>query len=900
MAEQLFLIDGTAFAYRSFYAIRGLTNSKGMATNAVFGFARVMLKMLREQDPSHVAVVFDAPGKTFRSDMFPEYKATRKETPEDLISQLPLLDRLIEAFNIPVMRIAGVEADDVIGTLARKAEAVNMAAVLVTGDKDALQLVTDKVTVYDPYKDGAGKWYGPEDVKERYGVLPDGVVNVMALMGDASDNVPGIQGIGEKTARTLMEKYGTLEELYEHTGELKGKQKERIESGRDMAFLSRDLVTIKTDVDLEFDLDACCRRDFDKEALVSLFTELEFQSLAEEFLPDAFTEEAPEYGLIITEESLVRVIDEMRAASAFAVDTETTSTEPMRAELVGMSLSCAANTGYYIPVGHAPELMTQCREDAPAGETILTRERALELLRPLLEDPAVGKAGHNLKYDLIIFAQAGVKLAGIVFDSMIASYLTDPSRMRHNLAEVSLHYLKRRVIPIADLIGTGAKQITFDAVPVKLACTYAAEDADISWRLREQIEPVLEERGLVKLFKDVELPLLAVLASMEQAGIAIDTQLFEQLQREVAQQLQTLEREIIELAGEDFQINSPKQLQGILFGKLGLKPQRRTKTGFSTDMEVLEALAGEHRLPAKVLEYRTLEKLRGTYIEALPKLVNPETGRIHSSFNQAVAATGRLSSSDPNLQNIPVRTELGRRIRGGFIACDEQHRLISADYSQIELRVLAHLSGDQALREAFEQDLDIHRDTAARIFDVMPETVTPEMRRQAKAVNFGVVYGISAFGLSKGLGITNKAAGRFIDQYFATYPGVRKWIDQTLEEATAKGYVTTLLNRRRYVPELQSKNNQVRRAAERVTINTPVQGTASDIIKLAMLRVDDALTALDTRLLLQVHDELVAEAPADRAAEAAACMREIMESAVSLDVALKVDVQIGQHWAEIH
>ncbi|MCL4216291.1 MAG: DNA polymerase I, partial [Candidatus Hydrogenedentes bacterium] len=765
MAEQLFLIDGTAFAYRSFYAIRGLSNSKGMATNAVFGFARVMLKMLREQDPSHVAVVFDAPGKTFRSDMFPEYKATRKETPEDLIAQLPLLDRLIEAFNIPVMRIARVEADDVIGTLARKAEALNMATVLVTGDKDALQLVTDKVKVYDPYKDGTGKWYGPEDVKERYGVLPEDVVNVMALMGDASDNVPGIQGIGEKTARTLMEKYGTLEELYKHTDELKGKQKERIEAGRDMAFLSRDLVTIKTDVDLEFDLDACCRRDFDKAALVNLFTELEFQSLAEEFLPDAVAEDAPEYELIITEESLTRVIDEMRAAGAFAVDTETTSTEPMRAGLVGVSLSCAANTGCYIPVGHTPELMAQCYEDVPAGETRLTRDKALEMLGPLLEDPAVGKAGHNIKYDLIIFAQAGVKLAGIIFDSMIASYLTDPSRIRHNLAEVSLHYLKRRVIPIAELIGTGAKQITFDAVPVKLACTYAAEDADISWRLREQIEPALEERGLVKLFKDVELPLLAVLASMEQAGIAIDTQLFEQLQREVAQQLHSLEREIIELAGEDFQINSPKQLQGILFGKLGLKPQRRTKTGFSTDMEVLEALAGEHPLPAKVLEYRTLEKLRGTYIEALPKLVNPGTGRIHTSFNQAVAATGRLSSSDPNLQNIPVRTALGRRIREGFIACDEGHRLISADYSQIELRILAHLSGDQALREAFEQDLDIHRDTAARIFDVMPETVTPEMRRQAKAVNFGVVYGISAFGLAKGLGISNKAAGRFIDQY---------------------------------------------------------------------------------------------------------------------------------------
>ncbi|MCC6489245.1 MAG: DNA polymerase I [Candidatus Hydrogenedentes bacterium] len=898
MADTLYLIDGSAFAYRAFFAIRGLTDSKGQPTNAVYGFARVLLKLLRQHDPSHIAVVFDAPGRTFRDDMYPEYKANREATPEELSSQFPLMHELVRAFNICMIVQPGVEADDVMGTLARRAGEAGMNTVLVTGDKDLLQLVTDRAKVYDPGKGDDGLWYGKEEVRERFGVGPEHVIDALGLMGDTADNVPGVRGIGPKTARTLLEKYGSLEAIYAHLDDLKGKQRERLEEDREMALLSRRLVTINTDVELPVGLEDCRRRPFNRANMAEVFAKLEFQSLQQEFLPDAAEEEELDYRLVLTEEELARAIDEMRASGSFAVDTETTSTDPMQAVLVGVSMSCKANTGYYVPVGHTPEAMGESGRGRK-GAT-LTRERALALLKPLLEDEHLSKIGHNIKYDLVVLAGAGIDLAGISLDTMVASYLTDASRMRHNLEEVSLHYLKRKMIPISDLIGQGSKAVTFDNVPVDKACVYACEDADVTWRLGGVFEPLLREKGLWELFAQVELPLIGVLARMEQAGVAIDLKVFEELQQVVVKKLEALEADIHETAGEPFQINSPKQLQEILFGKLGLKPVRKTKTGFSTDVEVLEALAPEHPLPAKVLEYRVLEKLRGTYIEALPKLVNPNTGRIHTSFNQAVAATGRLSSSDPNLQNIPVRTEIGRRIREGFVPGDSGKKLISADYSQIELRILAHLSGDAHLQEAFSHDADIHQETAARVFDVMPELVTPEMRRQAKAVNFGVVYGISAFGLARNLGISNAEAGRFIEHYFAKYPGVRTWIDATLKQAEADGFVTTLLKRRRYVPELASGNVATRRAAERVAMNTPVQGSAADIIKLAMIELDTALAGTDARLILQVHDELVVEAPAARAEEIAGSMKSIMESAVQLDVPLKVDVGIGDNWAEIH
>ncbi|GMW00863.1 MAG: DNA polymerase I [Candidatus Hydrogenedentota bacterium] len=899
MAERIFLIDGTAFAFRSFFAIRGLTNSKGRPTNAVFGFARVLLRIIREHTPSHICVVFDAPGKTFRDDLYPAYKANRQETPEDLISQFPVMREVAEAFNLPVIVEPGVEADDVIGTLSRQAAEQGMDAVIVTSDKDVLQLVGVKVKAYDPNKGDNGEWYGIPEVKERFGCTPERVVDALALMGDTADNVPGVKGIGPKTVKALMETYGSIENLYAHIGDLKGKQRENLEAGQSQLALSRQLVTIKTDVALPFGVQDCRMREFDRPRLADLFHELEFQSLLEEFLPDSADVEETHYTLVLTRAELERVIAEMRTSGRFAVDTETTGTDPMQARLVGVSLSCRAGTGYYIPISHSEESYESLFQDgSPAAA--LPGEESLSLLRPLLEDATLEKVGQNIKYDLVVLARSGVALQGIGLDTMVASYLTDPSRMRHNLDEISLHYLKRKMIPLSDLIGKGSKTVTFDKVPVDRACAYAAEDADITWRLSELFQPLLAERGLDALYRDVERPLIGLLARMEMAGIAIDHAVFEELKNEVSERLGVLEREIHAAAGGPFQINSPKQLQEVLFNKLKLKPVRKTKTGYSTDVEVLEELARDHPLPEKLLEYRVLEKLRGTYLEALPKLVHPETGRIHTSFNQAVAATGRLSSSDPNLQNIPIRTELGRRMRRGFVPGGRDLMFVAADYSQIELRILAHLSGDAALQEAFAQDADIHTDTAARVFGVFPAMVTPDMRRQAKAVNFGVIYGISPFGLSRSLGISTGEAGHFIENYFRQYPGVRMWIDETLEKARKDGFVTTLLNRRRYIPEMNSSNMGERKAAERVAMNTPVQGSAADIIKLAMLRLDAALRGTSARLLLQVHDELLVECRAEEASQTMETMRVVMESAAELSTPLKVDAAIGDNWEAIH
>lgn len=905
MADRLFLLDGTAFAFRSFFAIRNsLSTSAGQPTNAVYGFTRVLLKILREHEPTHLVAVFDAPGKTFRDDMYEAYKATRPQTPPELISQMPLILELVEAFNITTLSVAGVEADDVIGTLARRAAEEGLDVVIVTNDKDALQLVGGRVKVFDPNKGDTGLWYGDAEVKERFGVPPKNVVDVLALMGDAVDNVPGVRGIGEKTAKVLLEKYGDLENLYAHIGELKGKQRERLEEDREMAFLSRRLVTIETDVPLEVQPEDCRRRAYDRERLVRLFAGLEFGSLLEEFLPETASVEETDYRLVLTSKDLEAVVQEMRAAGRFAVDTETTSENPMRASLVGISLSSRPHTGYYIPVGHAPEAMVEAPQEGHLFSDMpvrgLEKRYVLEELRPLLEDPAFGKIGQNIKYDMVVFAREGVWLSGVAMDTMVASYLTDPSRMRHNLDEICLHYLKRKMIPISELIGKGSKSVTFDKVPIASACAYASEDADITLRLAELFEKTLRERELEKLFREVELPLIEVLARMELTGVAIDASVFERLRQELEQRLKALETDIFEQAGERFQINSPKQLQEILFVKLGLTPVRKTKTGYSTDVDVLEELAEAHPLPKLILEYRTLEKLRGTYVDALPKLVHPETGRIHTSFNQAVAATGRLSSSEPNLQNIPIRTEIGRRIREGFVPGGRDYQLISADYSQIELRVLAHLSGDEGLRTSFERDEDVHRDTAARVFGVPVEKVTSEMRRQAKAVNFGVIYGQSAFGLAKSLKIPQAEAARFIDAYFVQYPGVKAWVDETLRLARENGYVTTLMNRRRYVQDLNSRDVAIRKGAERIAVNTPVQGSAADIIKVAMIRVFDALRGGQGRLLLQVHDELLLECPTEEAEALARTTQRIMEEVVQLSVPLKVDVGIGSNWAEIH
>jgi len=904
MSDRLYLIDGMAFAFRSFFAIPHLRTKDGRPTNAVFGFARALLRILKEEEPTHLAVVFDAPGKTFRDEMYADYKAHRPDTPDDLIKQFPVIDELIKAFPIPILRIPEVEADDVLASLAKRAAESGMEAIVCSGDKDMLQIVGDGISVYDPYKGGTGQRYNRDEVIERYGVPPERVVDAMALIGDSADNVPGVRGIGEKTAKKLLEKYETLEGLYEHLDELKGKQRENIEQGRELAFLSRDLVTLKTDLALDVPFDDLRTREMNREALEAFFRDHEFHTLTEEFMPDASQTEELDYRLVLTMEELDRALDEMRAAGSFAIDTESTSTDPMRAALVGISLSCREQSGYYIPVGHLPEAMVINKnpDELFGGEAVegLAKDAVLDRMRPLLEDASIGKIGHNIKYDLVLLAREGVTLAGVSMDTMLASYLTDPSQVRHNLSEVSAHYLRRRLIPISDLIGKGAKATTFDTVPVDTACEYACEDADIAWRLAVHFTPLLQERGLASLMDDVEVPLIGVLARMEQAGIAIDKAVFARLQQDIEQRLRALETEIHELAGGPFQINSPKQLQEILFDRIGLKPVRKTKTGYSTDMEVLEQLASEHPLPERILAYRTLEKLRGTYVEALPKLVHPDTGRIHTSFNQTIAATGRLSSSQPNLQNIPIRTADGRRIRQGFVPGRNGDKLISADYSQIELRVLAHLSRDEAMLTAFRDDRDIHTETAARIFGVDAAAVDAGMRRQAKAVNFGVVYGQSAFGLARSLGISNADAARFITQYFEQFPGVKAWHDATLTQAREQGFVTTLLNRRRYLPELQAGDANTRKQGERVAINTPVQGSAADIIKVAMVRLDERLAGTNARMLVQVHDELLVEAPAAEAEEVAETIRETMQHAVELAVTLKVDAGIGNNWDEIH
>lgn len=906
MTNKIYILDAMGLAFRAYYAIRAaLTDSRGRPTNAVYGFARILLKILREHDPSHLAVVFDAPGKTFRDEMYPEYKGTRQETPEELKAQFPIMHELVEALGLPLYVVPGVEADDVMGTLAREAEARGLEAVLVSGDKDLLQLVTDMVKVFDPAKGDNGLWYTDAEVKERFGTTPANVIDALALIGDTADNIPGVRGIGDKTAAKLMNQYHSLDGLYEHIDELKGKQKENLIADKAQAYFSRELVTIKTDVELGKGVDGCVRNPFDVDATITFLTSLGFHSLVEEYLGK---QEAPkhscDYQLVTSREQLQAVVKSLREQGSFAIDTETTSVDPMRARLVGISVSIAANTGFYIPVGHLPDachIMTD-----PDDLTSIVQYDQLPLaevlneLRPLLEDEQLGKVGHNIKYDLVVFERAGASLRGISMDTMVASYLTDPSRLRHNLDEVSLQYLRRSLIPISDLIGKGAKAVTFDHVPLDRACEYACEDADAAWQLADKFSHELREKELQPLFEDIELPLIPVLARMEMAGIALDTQVFDGLRSEMEEKLAAVEQEIFRLAGRPFNINSPKQLQEVLFDELKLKPVRKTQTGYSTDVDVLEELASEHELPEKVLEFRSLEKLRGTYVEALPKLIHPETGRIHTSFNQAVAATGRLSSSDPNLQNIPVRNDYGKRIRAGFVAGGPDRVLISADYSQIELRILAHLSGDAALQQAFHNGEDIHRDTASRVFGVAPEAVTGEMRRQAKAVNFGVVYGISAFGLARNLRIGNVEADRFIKAYFAQYPGVRQWLDDTIVQAREKGYVVTMLNRRRYVPDLNATNGAVRKAAERAAINTPVQGSAADIIKRAMVDLDRALAGTGAQLLLQVHDELVIEVDKTQSTSVAETTRRVMEGAAALSVPLQVDVGIGNNWAEIH
>jgi DNA polymerase-1 len=885
----LYLVDGTALAYRSYYAFirRPLVNSNGDNVSAVYGFASSLIKLLNERKPSHIVVAFDRPEPTFRHETYEDYKATREEMPDEMADQLPLVHELVEVFGIPIVEEPGYEADDLIGTLAARAREKGLTTVIVSGDKDFFQLVDDSVTVYDPAKDVE---YGSEEVLEKFGVAPSQVIEVLGLMGDSSDNVPGVPGIGKKTALDLISRFGSIEGVLENLDEVSGKKrKQSLDENRKTAFLSRDLVTIDTDAPVEFDDECFARSPLDGERVGDFLREQEFPSL----LKLVATERPPDrtgYSTVSTKKDLRALVRELRASDGFAVDLETGSLDPMTAEIVGVSVSVNPGEAFYVPVGHVE------------GRS-LEREFVLETLRPVLEQPDVPKFGQNIKFDYEVLGSHGVEMAPLSFDTMIASYLLDPGRRQHGLASLALEHLDEAMTPIENLIGKGQTQLSFADVGVSEASDYACADADVTLRLTGLLRDRVREEGLEPLLTEVEMPLVRVLAAMETAGVELDAEFLEDLSDDFGREIETLRESVCESAGVEFNLDSPKQVGSVLFEKLELKRGRRTKTGYSTDTSVLERLRSEHEVPGLILEYRQLRKLQTGYLEALPKLVNPVTGRVHTSFNQTVAATGRLSSSNPNLQNIPIRTELGRQIRKAFVA-GEGKRLLSADYSQIELRIMAHLSGDDALSRAFHDGKDVHRSTAGLIFGVGDDDVTTEQRDWAKTVNFGIMYGMGRFGLARRLGISNDEAAEFIDRYFDTYPGVRDYTERVINEAEETGLAVTMLGRKRPITGLSSDNQRVRSMAERVAVNTPIQGSAADLIKLAMLGIDRRIReeGLPASMVLQVHDELVFEVEEDAVEEVGTAVCEEMENPAGfeLDVPVVANLASGHDWLTAH
>jgi len=883
----LYIIDGNSYIYRAFYAVRGLTTSAGLPTNAVFGFANMLLKVIKDKSPDLLAIAFDPKGPTRRHVEYKEYKAHRPPMPRDLVPQIPYIHKLVEAFRIPVFIEEGQEADDVIATLARKAESRGIEVIIVTGDKDMLQLVGPHVKVYDTLKE---KVYEAKDVEERFSVPPDRVVEIMGLMGDAADNIPGVPGIGEKTAQTLIKQYTTIDNLLAHTHEItRPKLKQSLIEFAGLARLSRELAILHTDVPFEINYDDLKLTPPDNAALLAILKELEFTGLLKYVAQEP--EANVDYRTVLEEQDFLKLVGALSSADEFCFDTETTSLDPMQADLVGISFAIHPHEAFYVPLGHS--YLGMPRQ--------LNLDHALEALKPVMENPGIRKIGQNIKYDMLVLGQCGIQVRGIAFDTMIASYLLNPSKPSHGMDAISLEYLNHKTITYAEVTGTGKKQIGFAEVDVQTATGYSGEDADITLRLKQTLAPLLREHNLERLFFDIEMPLMEVLADMEHSGVKINAAFLKRMSVKLGAEMTMIEKTIYELAGTVFNINSPKQLAEILFVKLKLTPTKKTKTGFSTNVDVLEELAPVHPLPAEILKYRTLSKLKSTYIDALPLMINPKTGRLHTSLNQTVTATGRLSSSEPNLQNIPIRTEVGREIRQAFIA-EQGASLLSADYSQIELRVLAHMSGDPALIKTFQNDEDVHTRTASEIFGLEPEEVTPEMRRKAKAVNFGIIYGISAFGLARDIGVSNAEAKRYIDNYFARYPKVREFIDRTIDDGKTNGSVTTLFGRRRFVPELSSSAVAVRNFGERMAVNTPIQGTAADLIKLAMINIQARLAREDlaSKMILQVHDELIFEVPDLEIERMKTLVREEMEGVLTLSIPIKVDMGVGKNWDEAH
>ncbi len=888
--KTIYLIDGTAYIYRAYHAIRSLTNSRGLPTNAVFGFTRMLIKLMEDRSPEYVGMFFDAKGPTFRHERYKEYKANRPPMPEDMAMQIPYIKKVTEAFNLPIFELQGYEADDLIGTLARKAENEGLNVVMVTGDKDFMQLVTDKAAIWDPMKENT---IDQKSIRENFGIEPHQMIDVQGLSGDTADNIPGVPGIGQKTALDLVKTYNSMQELYENLDAItKAKQRENLENFKDQAFLSRELVTINTEVPVSLDLAKLKVTSPDKKKLGELYKTLEFRQL-QQSVPDQADLSQKDYKGIMDMEALSKLIARLEKAAIFALDTETTSTNPMQADLVGFSFALKADQAFYIP----------CRHNYLGAPHQLDLSEVLEKLRPVLQNPKIKKVGQNIKYDWIVLERHGIDLRGVAFDTMLASYLLNPSKRAHNLDQIALDFLDHKTITYEQVAGKGKKALMFSQVPVDKAVPYACEDADITLMARNVLILGLEDLNLVELMETVEMPLVPVLKRMEMLGTGIDADRLHELSKSFAQQLDALEGSIHGLAGEAFNIKSSQQLGRILFDKLQLPVQKKTKkkTGYSTDVNVLTALAEYHELPALILKHRTLAKLKSTYADALIELINPDTGRIHTSYNQTVAATGRLSSSDPNLQNIPIRTEEGRKIRQAFIP-RKGWKFLSADYSQVELRILAHCSADEILIKAFQEDEDIHTRTACEVFQVEPESMTAELRRQAKAINFGIIYGMSAFGLSRQLDISNKMAQTYIDHYFARYRGVKQFMDQTIADARESLRTSTLLGRIRLLPDIESKNAMVRQAAERTAINTPIQGSAADLIKVAMIQVDEALIdkKLAAAMLLTVHDELVFEVPPDELDTVSRLVKEIMEGVWELKVPLKVNVATGTNWDEAH
>lgn len=955
MRETLVLFDGNALVHRAFHALPPLTTTRGELVNAVYGFAQMLFKAVSDLKPQCWAIAFDKAAPTFRHVEFEAYKAQRAKPPEGLYEQFDRVRQLVEALNIPVYEIEGYEADDVLGTLARQAEEKGLDVVIVSGDADTLQLVSPHVRVLTPGRVFTQTTvYDADAVHEKYGLSPQQLPDYKALCGDPSDNIPGVRGIGAKTASRLLAEFGTIEGLYAHLDEVNPKVREALEKHEADARLGKRLTTIVRDVPIELKLDHCQVGHYDRAAVVELLRDLEFKSLLSRLpgnggqTPAAATRkegpagqpvaverpavpvqmpmfsEAPraeaetvgssapptvasigisdlsarmvgDYRIVTSSEDLEALCAAAAQGFGFAIDLETDSVAAVSAGLVGVAIALQPGQAFYIPVGHV------AAGDAGSEAHQLALEEVITKLKPLLENPSVPKYTHNGKYEIMVLARYGVALKGLTFDTMLAAWLLEPSQRTYALADVAWQRLGLELTPISHLIGKGKGSITMAAVPIQAAAAYAGAHADVTYRLMRLLGPELSKEGLWDLFANVEMPLVPVLADMEMTGVALDVEYLALLSRQLSERIAAIEMQIHQMIGHRFNVNSTQQLGSVLFDELRLPPVRKTKTGFSTDAEVLEELRGQHPIVDLVLEHRQLQKLKSTYADSLSAMINPQTGRLHTSFNQTGTVTGRLSSSEPNLQNIPIRTELGRQVRRAFVAGREGTKLLAADYSQIELRILAHVCQDKRLLAAFAADADIHAATAADVFGVPMESVTPEMRRFAKVVNFGVLYGMSDYGLASRSGLSRQESANFINKYFNTYKGIEQYLESTKRQATETGYVTTLLGRRRHIPEINVAHRAARMAAERMAINMPIQGTAADIIKVAMIDLHRAIRerGLKSRMILQVHDELVFEVPLDELEEMKALVRDVMENAMVLSVRLKVDVKVGDNWRDI-